>query len=785
MKSTLSFFGALTLASTLLSAEPVVFQARTAHCGLWSDAKTWQDGRKPQAGDFVQVRTGHTVTYDVDSPDALRMLHVAGTLRFSREKSTLLDVGLIKIEPGETTTEDGFDCHGPVGSAPSGHAHVRSTPPALEIGTPESPIPAGVKATIRLRHFKGTHSDTLPAIVSCGGRWDVHGAPLDRTWLKLAAPAKVGDTTVTLEQPASGWRVGDRVVVTASGAQGLESGATFQKRQFGRQKPVGTEERLITSIEGAVVTLDRPLAKPHQGEGWLRSEVANLSRNVVIESADPAGVRGHTMYHHGSSGGISYAEFRHLGKDGVLGKYAIHFHLVRDTMRGSGVVGASIWDSHNRWITIHGTDHLLIRDCVGYQSRGHGYFLEDATEQWNVLDRNLAVQAFGSVPLPKQVLAFDPNDGAGFWWANGRNTFTRNVACENDRYGFHFQITKTPGFDPVQNLRGPDGMLLAQDIRTLPFVRFEDNESHGEGLFDFRFGDETPGGVHGDRQHPFIARNLLAWDSHYVIRPNVRCFLLDGLRVRNAAFGIYHPNYDAHVYRDIELHHVSAEPLNGGHDEESVPRGDFTFERLTFANCQLGSDPLIQLTQIAPNPGLTGHFRGIALTNSRSTSAGVIDFGGGPRTHKLEHAIGYFFHDLPSPGTVTRVVRVPAAAAKDADVRGIDGWTASGVRAEAAQDVTFPNLLAPLDDLPPATLITHITARGAKRLVRGVSHDNGEITAVTVNGQPATITAQRAGVADWTILLECPADGRLVAHAVDRAGNEERMPHIRLDSSRE
>ena len=56
----------------------------------------------------------------------------------------------------------------------------------------------------------------------------------------------------------------------------------------------------------------------------------------MIESADPDGVRGHTMYHRHSTGSISYAEFRHLGKQGVLGNYPIHFHLVRDGMRGSG-----------------------------------------------------------------------------------------------------------------------------------------------------------------------------------------------------------------------------------------------------------------------------------------------------------------------------------------------------------------------------------------------------------------------------------------------------------------
>src|SRR5439155_15193113 len=118
---------------------------------------------------------------------------------------------------------------------------------------------------------------------------------------------------------------------------------------------------IIAAIDGTAITLDKPLSTQHDGEGDERAEIANLSRNVVIESADPAGVRGHTMYHSGSAGSISYAEFRHLGKKGVLGKYAIHFHLVGDSMRGSGVVGASIWDSDNRWITIHGTNHLLVR----------------------------------------------------------------------------------------------------------------------------------------------------------------------------------------------------------------------------------------------------------------------------------------------------------------------------------------------------------------------------------------------------------------------------------------
>src|SRR5262249_193201 len=159
------------------------------------------------------------------------------------------------------------------------------------------------------------------------------------------------------------------------------------------------------------------------------------------ESADPAGVRGHTMYHRHSAGSISYAEFRHLGKEGLLGKYPIHFHLCGDTMRGSSVVGASVWDSHNKWVVVHATQYLVVRACVGLQWVGHGFYLEDGTETDTVLDRNLAVHAFFGKPLPDQALPFDRNDGAGFWWANCRNTFTRNVAVECDRWGFLFELT--------------------------------------------------------------------------------------------------------------------------------------------------------------------------------------------------------------------------------------------------------------------------------------------------------------------------------------------------------
>lgn len=99
------------------------------------------------------------------------------------------------------------------------------------------------------------------------------------------------------------------------------------------------------------------------------------------------------------------------------------------------------------------------------------------------------------------------------------------------------------------------------------------------------------------------------------------------------------------------------------------------------------------------------------------------------------------------------------------------------MRAATVRGVSFPELLTPIDDLPPATLITNVTPEGTRRILRGVAHDDGEIATVTVNGTPAQITSQHAGVAEWTITLEAPSNGRFIAQSVDRSGNAEQIPH--------
>jgi hypothetical protein len=95
--------------------------------------------------------------------------------------------------------------------------------------------------------------------------------------------------------------------------------------------------------------------------------------------------------------------------------------------------------------------------------------------------------------------------------------------------------------------------------------------------------------------------------------------------------------------------------------------------------------------------------------------------------------------------------------------------------------IEFPQLLEPVDDLPPATVVLSVRVEkaggGRKARVRGVSYDNGEIARVEVNGQAAQIVSQTAGMADWEAEVPLPPAGKLSARAVDAAGNAEITAH--------
>ena len=779
--------------------EHIPFSIRSVTDGNWSDAATWKPARVPSRGDRVLISRGTHVRFDVNDKSIVRLVQVVGTLEFARDRDTELNVGLLTVQHTDMCSEHGFACE--FEGADKGPGTPIDQWPSLIVGTQDSPIPAQHTAVIRLHYLAGMNPKDAPAIACCSGRMEFHGSPLSRTWVKLDADLAAGAAEVTLSEAVSGWRVGDEVIVTASNR--AKRGSSFRPGSGSAKEPQ-TEQRTIKAINGTTVTLDAPLKFVHSGNGEFRSEIANLSRNVVIESANPQDVRGHTVYHRFSTGGISYTRFAHLGKEGVLGRYSIHFHLVGDTMRGSSVQGASIVDSHNRWVTIHGTQYLIVRDCVGYQSVGHGYFLEDGTEVYNLLDRNLAVQAYQGKKLPGQVLSFDPNDGAGFWWANGLNTITRNVTSENDEYGYRYDMQKRSNFDTNLPIRQPDGSEQVVDVRTLPIWRFEDNEAHAEGFYGMLVaanGSTQPDSpIHDERmlerirnvdwtgpdtQHPHMIRNLSIWGSHYAFRPHSPAMRMENVRIHKAAYGIYRPAFENHEYTNLHISNVGAEPFNRGMDDASAQTGRISVDGLTFSTGYgNGTTPLVQISDVNINGDAETHIRNVKVNRPEQFQDRwpLFNRGVGTKVPPITRGVPIFIHDYFGPGRHAKVV---STAAKDLisdgnDYREEPTLTGSESRVAEVSHVKWPKLLDPIDDLPPVTVITSIRRDGGTLVIRGISHDNGEIVAIHVNSQQVQLKTSHAGVTDWSVEMTAPRDGKLTASAIDDAGNAEQTAHTVL-----
>ena len=142
--------------------------------------------------------------------------------------------------------------------------------------------------------------------------------------------------------------------------------------------------------------------------------------------------------------------------------------------------------------------------------------------------------------------------------------------------------------------------------------------------------------------------------------------------------------------------------------------------------------------------------------------------------------VPYYIHDYYGAGRHAKVVSTKAAdLLKDGNTyRAQAPLTGDESVVAEVNDLAWPQLLNPVDDLPPATIILSVRRQKDQLLVKGVSHDNGVIRSVTVNGQAAKLDTIQAGLVDWTALLPLPRDGRVVAAAVDEAGNRETLAHV-------
>ena len=386
--------------------------------GRWSDPAIWNDGKVPISRDAVTINKATQVVYDLFSEAEIAELNVEGTLTFSRDVSTNLDVGDVFVRP------EGY----------------------LEIGTESQPIPAGVQATLRfVNSTDGEHS------LNVMGEAQIHGQPLGYVYTTLKQDADRGSVVLNLQDRVD-WKPGDHIVITST-----------------TQDPLQSEEAYIAKVTGRAITLDTPLKYHHDGRAPAQAQVALLTRNVVITSKNPQ-FRGHTRFLEGAKGSISYAEFSHLGARGELGKYPIHFHMAGETIRGSYVKGASIWDSGNRFITVHSTQYVSLSYNIGYNAVGHGFFFEIGDEVYVTMDHNL-----GILVTRGDILVSD-RYASIFWVQNAHNSVTNNIAVSS-KHGDGFQFAIPAGRKEIAAMGGN------VEIRKLPLLKFEGNETHSNKKF--------------------------------------------------------------------------------------------------------------------------------------------------------------------------------------------------------------------------------------------------------------------------------------------------------------
>jgi hypothetical protein len=389
-----------------------------ANTGYWSDARFWASLglEKPEEGDPVLIPRGSTVILD-QNPPPLAGVTVRGNLEFARRDLHLVTGFLLVMNPGKLSI--GSEAH------PFTHRAVitltGSDPTRDEMG-----MGMGTK-------FLGAMS---------GGRLEVIGENRV-SWAKLAATAPAGSTQIVLSDPVD-WRVGELIVIAPTSLD-----------------PHQAETRTIRAVHGTTLTLDRALEYGRFGElqnfeGRVldaRAAVGLLSRNIVVQgdSNQAGGFGGHVMVMGSdpniretnpalrSSARIRGVEFRRLGQFNKLARYPFHWHL-NGGSPGDYLENSSFHSNFQRGIVVHGTDHVIVRNNVLYNTMGHSIMTEDGSEQDNLFERNLAVLTRAFPYLPSNPIQVGQNDdqAATFWIKGPSNRFVGNVAAGGEFTAFWF-----------------------------------------------------------------------------------------------------------------------------------------------------------------------------------------------------------------------------------------------------------------------------------------------------------------------------------------------------------
>jgi cell migration-inducing and hyaluronan-binding protein len=191
---------------------------------------------------------------------------------------------------------------------------------------------------------------------------------------------------------------------------------------------------------------------------------------------------------------VESVELQRMGQNLTLARYPIHWHLIGDA-EGQYIKNASIHDTYNRCVTVHGTNFLRVENNVTFNTVGHCFFLEDAAEHGNEFVHNLGIQtkchtskacsptnlaasgepraAGGIGPTSKEVLLPSDSTVSTYWITNPDNTYRDNVAAGSDSNGFWMSLPE----HPVGKFEGTEIAAKTWPRRTV-FKEFTGNVAH-------------------------------------------------------------------------------------------------------------------------------------------------------------------------------------------------------------------------------------------------------------------------------------------------------------------
>ncbi|QDV80333.1 Bifunctional hemolysin/adenylate cyclase precursor [Planctomycetes bacterium K2D] len=447
--------------------------------GAWSDPATWEGGRVPTAGARVLIPYGAHVMVNARLQPELKSVRVDGTLSFATGVNSELRVDTIVV-------------------APTGK---------FEMGTEAAPVQPNVTAKLVITSDGPIDAEADPFLMGRGlvthGAVEMYGAEVTG-FVATSGALVAGTTSFQLASTPVGWKVGDTIAIAGTSAGGGEE-----------------ELRVIRAISGRLVSIDALAFNHVPLEAGLEVHVANLTRNVVIESeSNINSQRGHTMFMHNRDVHISYAAFNGLGRtdksftltdpqvdsdwnlvdgtgDNPRARYAVHFHRngVTSTTPPSTVVG-SVVNGGPGWGFVNHSSYVDFTGNVAYGVNGAAY-VSEVGDEIGSFDSNIALHTTGTTEdvhsrVYRQDFGFN---GDGFWLHSAALTVTNNVVSGSTGSAF-FYYTRGLRFGGVEtpflaenlddpSLAGGDSTLPAMSV---PIKQFENNVGYSSKVgLTFRY----------------------------------------------------------------------------------------------------------------------------------------------------------------------------------------------------------------------------------------------------------------------------------------------------------